>query len=106
MSVQIYSAMQSLCITSSLRLFSCLVDCAVYFNTTPLAGSDGRGGGALATLLLARNIIGAVNPSHHRVVQQPDPEVVELAELAVTARQSGVELDTLVHFHKRWTKQS
>lgn len=80
----------------------------MFFTTNPPAGCD-SGGGALATLLLPHNVVTAVEygPSsrhHHgnRSSKQADPEVLELA---VVARQSGVEVETLVHFYKRWNRQ-
>ena len=92
------------------RLFSCLVDCAVFFNTHQTVGSEGEGsrGGSLVTLLLARDIVSALEDGPERshrgsraARQQVDSEIVELAS---TARQHGIEVDSLVRFHKRWQR--
>lgn len=85
--------------------FNCLIDCAIYFNcysgsssVTPLTGS-------LATLLLDKPLVKALEihdvslDDSKSTKEETNPEIVQLL---TTAQQSGVEIETMVRFYQRW----
>ena len=88
------------------RFFNCLIDCAIYFNcysgsssVTPLTGS-------LATLLLDKPLVKALEihddvslEDSKSTKEETNPEIVQLL---TTAQQSGVEIETMVRFYQRW----
>ena len=94
------------------RFFDRLVDCAIFFNSRSTESSGSTPAHvAMATLLLSRETVSALEgtSSHHyrrgRAVKQPavQPEIIDLA---TSARQHGVEVDTLLRLHKRWQSHS
>lgn len=80
------------------RLFDNLIDCAIYFNSGTSLTSDTSS--SLVSLLLDKPLVDIFEGRSSS--DDVNPAIIELV---TTARQSGVEIDTLLRFYRRWHSQ-
>lgn len=80
------------------RLFDNLIDCAIYFNSGTSLTSDTSS--SLVSLLLDKPLVDIFEGRSSS--DDVNPAIIELV---TTARQSGVEIDTLLRFYRRWQSQ-
>ena len=87
------------------RLFSQLIDCAIYFNCYSVGPAEAGGGSevnSLVTLLLDREIISGMESISANRVETSSVVSDELLQLATSAQQSGVIVDFMLRFYRRW----
>ena len=80
------------------RLFSRLVDSAIYFNCYSPSTKARLSSSAVVTLLVDKSLVNAIEGQATSVSSA-------LVDLAVTAQQSGVVIDTLLQLYQRWQEQ-
>ena len=80
------------------RLFDNLIDCAIYFNSGTSLTSDSSS--SLVSLLLDKPLVDIFEGRSSS--NDVNPAIIELV---TTAQQNGVEIDTLLRFHRRWQSQ-
>ena len=74
------------------------MDCACYFNQT--YGRKGQSQ-AVVTLIIEKRILDMFNNPATKEAEQ-----THVTEMLATARQSGVDLETVIGFHINWSKNS
>ena len=93
------------CLANLYRLFSQLIDCAIYFNCYSIAPAETGGRGeinSLVTLLLDKAVTSAMESMSANRVGTSTVVSDELLQLATSAQQSGVSVDFMLRFYRRW----
>lgn len=93
------------CLPIRCRLFNCLINCAVFFNcysTAPVETGVGGEASSLVTLLLDKTVTMALEGTSTSRSGASSTVNHELLQLATSAQQSGVNIDFMLRFYRRW----